>query len=86
MSGKKCLNVLWFEFLTSNYEPKLEIKVIWGIQKNPKRTRTVWLKFISDFIVKRKLGHTVEITIYYCSFGAIFCFCFFSKLYAQHGN
>lgn len=60
-----CLTVIWFDFLTSNYESKLRRRVIWGIQKNPDRARIVWLKVISGFIVKRKLGHIIEITIYY---------------------
>lgn len=36
-----------------------------GIQKNADRTRTVWFQVIYGFIVKGKLGHIIEITIYY---------------------
>lgn len=36
-----------------------------GIQKQPERTKTVWLKVISGFIIKGKLGHIIGITIYY---------------------
>lgn len=35
------------------------------IQKKPERTKTVWLRVVSGFMIKGKLGHIIEITIYY---------------------